>query len=95
MATVQLRNPTEGRAYFDHRKAAGKTSMEAMRAPKRRLSDIIYRFMINDAVAGQNPSLDRPRSFMDDTEGPRPDVCTRVFTFVAGIGPALTFVRAS
>ena len=31
MATVQLRNPTEGRAYFDRKKTAGKTSMEAMR----------------------------------------------------------------
>jgi transposase len=29
-ATVQLRNPTEGRTYFDRRKATGKTSMEAM-----------------------------------------------------------------
>ncbi len=43
MATVQLRNPTEGRAYYDRRKAEGKTSMEAMRALKRRLSDIVYR----------------------------------------------------
>ncbi|MFG1777744.1 IS110 family transposase [Micromonospora sp. NPDC049048] len=51
MATVQLRNPTEGRAYFDRKKAGGKTSMEAMRALKRRLSDIVYRRMINDAVA--------------------------------------------
>ena len=32
MATVQLRNDTEGRAYFDRRKAEGKTSMEAMRS---------------------------------------------------------------
>ncbi|MBF9133339.1 IS110 family transposase [Plantactinospora sp. S1510] len=53
MATVQLRNPTEGRAYFDRKKAAGKTSMEAMRALKRRLSDIVYRQMIDDATAGQ------------------------------------------
>ncbi|MGC3860559.1 IS110 family transposase [Micromonospora chersina] len=51
MATVQLRNPTEGRAYFDRKKASGKTSMEAMRALKRRLSDIVYRCMISDAVA--------------------------------------------
>ncbi|NLU81077.1 IS110 family transposase [Micromonospora sp. HNM0581] len=51
MATVQLRNPTEGRAYFDRKKASGKTSMEAMRALKRRLSDIVYRSMTNDAVA--------------------------------------------
>lgn len=31
MAVVQLRNPTEGRAYFDRAKARGKTSNEAMR----------------------------------------------------------------
>jgi transposase len=49
-ATVQLRNPTEGRAYFDRKKAAGKTSMEAMRALKRRLSDIVYRQMLDDAT---------------------------------------------
>jgi transposase len=51
MATVQLRNPTEGRAYYDRRKAEGKTSMEAMRALKRRLSDIVYRQLIMDALA--------------------------------------------
>jgi transposase len=51
MATVQLRNPTAGRAYYDRRKADGKTSMEAMRALKRRLSDIVYRTMVNDAVS--------------------------------------------
>jgi transposase len=50
MATVQLRNPTPGREYFDRRKADGKTSMEAMRALKRRLSDIVYRTMVYDAV---------------------------------------------
>src|SRR5262245_18924206 len=50
MATVQLRNPTEGRAYFDRKKAAGKTSMEAMRCLKRRLSDIVYRHMLDDAI---------------------------------------------
>ena len=31
MAVVQLRNPTEGRAYFDRKVAAGKTPNEAMR----------------------------------------------------------------
>ncbi|MFG3604736.1 transposase [Micromonospora chersina] len=46
MATVQLRNPTEGRASFDRKK-----SMEAMRAPKRGLYDIVYRHMIDDATA--------------------------------------------
>ncbi|HYY45257.1 MAG TPA: transposase [Actinomycetota bacterium] len=50
MAIVQLRNPTEGRAYFDRKTAAGKTSMEAMRSLKRRLSDIVYRHMVHDAL---------------------------------------------
>ena len=50
MATVQLRHATEGRAYFDRRKAAGKTSNEAMRSLKRRLSDIVYRHMVDDAA---------------------------------------------
>jgi transposase len=50
MATVQLRHPTEGRAYFDREKAAGKTSMEAMRALKRRLCDIVYRQLLADAL---------------------------------------------
>ena len=35
--------PGPGRDYYDRRKADGKTSMEAMRALKRRLSDIVYR----------------------------------------------------
>jgi transposase len=50
MATVQLRNPTEGRAYYDRRKAEGKTSMEAMRALKRKLSNLVYKTMVDDAI---------------------------------------------
>jgi transposase len=53
MATVQLRNPTEGRAYFDRKKAEGKTSMEAMRALKRRLSDVVYRQLLTDALTSK------------------------------------------
>ena len=48
MAVVQLRNPTEGRTYFDKKKAAGKTPMEAMRALKRRLSNVVYAQMLAD-----------------------------------------------
>jgi transposase len=52
MATVQLRTrSTEGRAYFDRKKAGGKTSMEAMRCLKRRLSDLVYRTMLGDYTA--------------------------------------------
>ena len=39
MADVQLRHDTEGRAYYGRKKPPGKTSMEALRALKRRLSD--------------------------------------------------------
>ena len=50
MATVQLRNATEGRGYYDRKKATGKSSMEAMRCLKRRLSDTVYRTMLADLV---------------------------------------------
>lgn len=51
MGVVQLRNPTEGRAYYDRKRAEGKSPNEAMRALKRRLSDIVYRTLLNDYVA--------------------------------------------
>jgi transposase len=51
MARVQLRNPGIGRDYYDAKLAAGKSSNEAMRCLKRRLSDIVYRTMLDDAVA--------------------------------------------
>jgi transposase len=51
MAVVQLRNPTEGRAYYDRKVAAGKTPNEAMRCLKRRLADIVYKTMLDDLVA--------------------------------------------
>jgi transposase len=49
MAVVQLRHDTEGRAYYRRKLAAGKTRMEVMRCLKRRLSDVVYKQMINDA----------------------------------------------
>lgn len=49
MAVVQLRHDTEGRAYYRRKLATGKTSMEAMRCLKRRLSDVVYRQMARDA----------------------------------------------
>jgi transposase len=48
MAVVQLRNHTEGRAYFDARKAGGMPSMMAMRALKRRLSNVVFARMLAD-----------------------------------------------
>jgi transposase len=48
MAIAQLRYNTPGRAYYQRKRAEGKTAMEAMRALKRRLSDTVYRQMIKD-----------------------------------------------
>jgi transposase len=48
MAVNQRRRPTKGRAYFDQRVAAGKTSMEAMRCLRRRLSNVVYRRLAED-----------------------------------------------
>ncbi len=53
MAVVQLRRATKGRAYYDRKVAAGKTPMEAMRALKRRLSDVVFRQMMADARAAR------------------------------------------
>jgi hypothetical protein len=49
MAVVKLRHDTRGRADYRRRLVEGKTPMEAMRALKRRLSDVVYRKMLNDA----------------------------------------------
>jgi transposase len=56
MARVQLRNPSEGRDYYDRKKADGKAPMEAMRCVKRRLSDIVYKTMLDDAVRTIQPA---------------------------------------
>ncbi|MEV4635809.1 transposase [Actinoplanes sp. NPDC049548] len=49
MAVVQLRRDTEGRRSRQRKLADGKTPMEAMRALKRRLSNIVYKRMVADA----------------------------------------------
>ena len=48
MAIVQLRHDTQGRRYYRRRLAEGKPPMEALRALKRRLSDVVYQQMLAD-----------------------------------------------
>lgn len=55
MAIVQIRHDTPGRAYFRRRIAAGKTPMEALRALKRRLSDVVFRRLVTDANTKVSP----------------------------------------
>jgi len=49
IAISQLANQTDGRAYYDRKIAEGKTSKEAIRALKRRISDRVYRHLVTDA----------------------------------------------
>jgi transposase len=73
MAVVQLRNPTEGRAYYDRKVAAGKTPMEAMRSLKRRLSDIVYHQMTLDArTARTDPGGHSGTTLQSSVTGPTP-----------------------
>ena len=73
MAVVQLRNATEGRAYYDRKKASGKTSMEAMRCLKRRLSDIVYRTMLTDYITmATSPGGHRGTTLTSSVAGSHP-----------------------
>jgi hypothetical protein len=57
VAVVQIRNPkSEGRAYYERKRTEGKTSKEALRCLKRRLSDVIYRQLVADYYAKLVPS---------------------------------------
>ena len=50
-AITQIRSDTEGRAYYRRKRAEGKTSREALRCLKRRISDRVYRTMLHNAHA--------------------------------------------
>jgi len=49
IAVSQLRHDSPGRVYFDRKRSEGKTSKEAIRALKRRISDVVYRHLVADA----------------------------------------------
>ena len=52
VALVQIRRDGPARAFIDRKKADGKTSREAMRSLKRRLSDVIYQSLLTDLRDG-------------------------------------------
>jgi transposase len=48
----QLRYPhTEGRAFYKRKLAEGKTRKEAIRSLKRRISDVVYRHLVDDQTS--------------------------------------------
>lgn len=48
-AITQLRQPCDGRIYFDRKRSEGKSSKEAIRALKRQISNTVYRALVADA----------------------------------------------
>jgi hypothetical protein len=74
---VAARQRAQGRvrrAYFDAKKAAGKTSMEAMRALKRRLSNLVYTQMVADQKRRQaaGPGGHSGTTLQSSVTGPDP-----------------------
>ena len=53
-ALTQVRLDTDGRDYYRSKRAAGKKHKEALRCLKRRISDAIYRQLLDDAAAAAN-----------------------------------------
>lgn len=55
IAITQMRIDQRGRAYLDHRRSAGDTKTEAIRALRRRISDEVFRRMQADEAARVTP----------------------------------------
>ena len=47
-AVTQISHDTPGRVYYDKKQAEGKTRKEALRALKRRISNVVYRKLLAD-----------------------------------------------
>ena len=60
IAITQIRSDTEGRAYYERKRAAGKTKREALRCLKRKLSDIVFTTMRADRQTPQLGQLPSP-----------------------------------
>lgn len=50
IAITQIGRDTPGRAYYLRKRTSGKSHKEALRCLKRRLSDVVYRQLIDDAT---------------------------------------------
>src|SRR3954470_14736520 len=51
MAITQIQRDSPGKAYYQRKRAAGKSHKEALRCLKRRLSDTVYRTITRDSVS--------------------------------------------
>ena len=72
VAITQVRNDCPGRAYYVRKQAEGKTPKEALRALKRRISDVIYRQLLADAAAQRGPGGQVGTTPRTSVAGPTP-----------------------
>jgi transposase len=74
MAITQIRQDTPGRTYYLRKRSEGKSHREALRCLKRRLSDAIYRQLVNDATAAQGagPAGHAGTALMSSAAGSHP-----------------------
>lgn len=72
VAVTQVRNDCAGRAFYLRKQAEGKTPKEALRALKRRISDVIYRQLLQDAAAQRGPGGQVGTTPMTSVAGPTP-----------------------
>jgi ribosomal protein S4 len=59
MAITQMRIHDDAKAYLERRMAMGNTKTEALRALKRRLSDVVYRALLADAETAAPAATER------------------------------------
>lgn len=62
MALTQIQGRTHGRAYYQRKRAEGKSHKEAMRCLKRRLPDVVYRRLRADALNTEADPGGHPRA---------------------------------
>ena len=59
MAVTQIRIHEPAKAYLQRRISMGNTKTEAIRALKRKLSDVVYRALLADAEAAARVDTER------------------------------------
>lgn len=75
IAITQIRNrKSPGRAYYDRKLAQSKTKKEALRALKRRISDVLYRQLVADAQLEAGPGGQAGTTLTASVTDPTPTV---------------------
>jgi transposase len=72
VAITRVRNDTSGQAYYLRKQAEGKTQKEALRALKRKISDAIYRQLVEDARLEVGPGGQAGTTLQSSVTGPTP-----------------------